>query len=394
MLEKLFPAAPDPILSLSCAFKKDPRPQKMDLGIGVYKDHLGHTPIMKAVKLAQEELALRETSKVYLGLGGNEGFNHAITELLLKGTAAENRSATIQTPGGTGALRLIGELISLAKPNACIWMSDPSYVNHKPIMEAAGLKVQFYPYFNEKTMQVDVNPMLSALSKASKNDIVLLHGCCHNPTGADLRLSHWEGITELAQKKGFIPFIDFAYQGLGKGLENDAQGVRLLANCLDEIFIATSYSKNFGLYRERVGAAIVVGKNITEAENAKGCISQLARTTYTMPPNHGAAIVEIILSSSSLKKQWHDELNEMRERIFHLRHLLTQALAIRFNDERFHFIQDHSGMFSMLGLSPFQVEALKAQFGIYLLGDSRINIAGLTENSIDYFADAIKIVVK
>ncbi|KKD59756.1 aromatic amino acid aminotransferase [Grimontia sp. AD028] len=394
MLDLLSPALQDPILSLSVAFREDNRAEKMDLGIGVYKDSQGNTPIMKAVKAAQQQLAESQTTKSYVGLAGSEAYNQAMTDLLLKGTDGYSRSAAVQTPGASGALRMLADLMYLAKPITTVWISNPSYVNHKPVMEAAGLTVKFYPYFNAETKQVDADAMIDALSKAGPDDVVLLHGCCHNPTGADIRSEHWQAINELAQKNGFTPFVDIAYQGFGDGLEEDANGLRLLADSVEEMLIATSCSKNFGLYRERTGAAIVIGKNAQEAGNAKGRILQLARSTYTMPPDHGAAIVETILTSNELTQQWKDELDAMRGRIITLREGLSAALAKRTGDERFDFIKEHKGMFSMLGLSQDQVAQLRSDFGIYAVGDSRINVAGLTESRIDYLADALIAVAK
>ncbi|MGF1766913.1 aspartate/tyrosine/aromatic aminotransferase [Enterovibrio makurazakiensis] len=394
MLDLLSPAQQDPILSLSIAFRGDTRADKMDLGIGVYKDSQGNTPIMQAVKTAQQQLADSQTTKSYVGLAGNETFNQVMTDLLLKGTDGYSRCATVQTPGASGALRMLGDLMYLAKPVTTVWITDPSYVNHKPVMEAAGLHVKFYPYFDAVTKQVNPEAMLEALSAAGPDDVVLLHGCCHNPTGADIRAEHWQAINELAQKNGFTPFVDIAYQGFGEGLEEDGYGLRLLADSVEEMLIATSCSKNFGLYRERTGAAIVIGKNAKEATNAKGRILQLARSTYTMPPDHGAAIVETILTSDVLTKKWREELDSMRNRIVSLREGLSAALATRTGDNRFDFIKEHKGMFSMLAMSPDQMIQLREDFGIYAVGDSRINVAGLTESRIDYLADALVAVSK
>lgn len=394
MLDLLSPAQQDPILSLSIAFREDPRADKMDLGIGVYKDSKGQTPIMQAVKAAQRQLADTQTTKSYVGLAGSEAFNSAMADLLLKGTDGYSRSAAVQTPGASGALRMLADLMYLTKPISTVWISNPSYVNHKPVMEAAGLTVKFYPYFNTETKQVDADAMLDALAGAGPDDVVLLHGCCHNPTGADIRPEHWQAINQLAQKKGFTPFVDIAYQGFGDGLEEDAYGLRLLADSVEEMLIATSCSKNFGLYRERTGAAIVIGKNTQEADNAKGRILQLARATYTMPPDHGAAIVETILTSDDLTKQWKEELDAMRGRIVTLREGLSAALAARTGDNRFDFIKQHKGMFSMLGLTQEQVCKLRETFGIYVVGDSRINVAGLTESRINYLADALMAVTR
>ncbi len=389
MLDLLTPAQQDPILSLSIAFREDPRTEKMDLGIGVYKDSQGITPIMQAVKAAQQQLAETQTTKSYVGLAGSEVFNQSMVDLLLKGTDGYSRCAAVQTPGASGALRMLADLMYLAKPITTVWITNPSYVNHKPVMEAAGLTVKYYPYFDMTTKQVDGEAMLAALSKAGPDDVVLLHGCCHNPTGADIRHEHWEAINELAQKNGFTPFVDIAYQGFGSGIEEDAAGLRLLADSVEEMLIATSCSKSFGLYRERTGAAIVIGKNKEEAMNAKGRILQLARATYTMPPDHGAAIVQTILTDDALTTQWREELNTMRNRIVSLREGLSSALSARTGDNRYDFIKSHKGMFSVLGLSVEQVAKLRDEFGIYAVGDSRINIAGLTEARIDYLADAL-----
>lgn len=389
MLDLLTPAQQDPILSLSIAFREDPRTEKMDLGIGVYKDSKGITPIMQAVKAAQQQLAETQTTKSYVGLAGSEVFNQSMVDLLLKGTDGYSRCAAVQTPGASGALRMLADLMYLAKPITTVWITNPSYVNHKPVMEAAGLTVKYYPYFDMTTKQVDGEAMLAALSKAGPDDVVLLHGCCHNPTGADIRHEHWEAINELAQKNGFTPFVDIAYQGFGSGIEEDAADLRLLADSVEEMLIATSCSKSFGLYRERTGAAIVIGKNKEEAMNAKGRILQLARATYTMPPDHGAAIVQTILTDDALTTQWREELNTMRNRIVSLREGLSSALSARTGDNRYDFIKSHKGMFSVLGLSVEQVAKLRDEFGIYAVGDSRINIAGLTEAKIDYLADAL-----
>ncbi|OOE33769.1 aromatic amino acid transaminase [Salinivibrio kushneri] len=389
MLDLLSPAQQDPILSLSLAYRDDPREHKMDLGIGVYRDSHGQTPIMQAVKAAQQSLAQSQQTKAYVGLAGNENFNQAMVDLLLKGTDAYDRCAAVQTPGASGALRMLADLMNLAKPVTTVWLTDPSYVNHKPVMEAAGLTVKFYPYFNRDTKMVDTDEMLNALSQAGADDVVLLHGCCHNPTGADISLKEWESITELANRNGFTPFVDIAYQGFGDGVEEDARGLRTLADNVEEMLIATSCSKSFGLYRERTGAAIVVGKSAKEAQNAKGRILQLARSTYTMPPDHGAAIVETILTDDALTKQWRDEIEAMNTRINALREGLTAALRDRTGDGYFDFIQHHRGMFSVLGLTGEQVVTLRDKHGVYAVGDSRINIAGLAERHIDRLADAL-----
>ncbi|WP_171761165.1 amino acid aminotransferase [Vibrio sp. RE86] len=379
----------DPILSLSVAYRSDERLNKVDLGIGVYKNSDGETPVMKAIKLAQDVVIENQKTKSYVGLAGCEEFNQSMVDLLLSGTSAMDRVAAIQTPGASGALRMLGDLMKVAQPDTTVWISNPSYVNHKPVMEAAGLKVKFYHYFSPETKQVDTARMLEDLSKAGPSDVVLLHGCCHNPTGADIDFSAWQAITELSQKNGFTPFVDIAYQGFGDGLEEDAKGLRFMADNVEEMLITTSCSKNFGLYRERTGAAIVIGKSQQDVGNAKGKLLTLARSTYTMPPDHGAALVKTILQSSDLTSVWKQELSEMQQRLVNLRQTLCNELRNTHNTSQFDFIESHKGMFTVLGFSQDQMTQLREQYGIYGVGDGRINIAGLTEKDIPYVAEAI-----
>ena len=301
------------------------------------------------------------------GLAGNSEFNAFALQLVLNNTSAMERSIAIQTPGASGALRMLADLIYAAKPVTTVWLSDPSYVNHQPVMEAAGLTVKHYPYFDPTTKRVNVDAMLEALSRAGADDVVLLHACCHNPTGADLGVSDWQAIAQLARENGFTPFVDLAYQGFGDGIGEDLYGVELLANQADEMFIAMSCSKSFGLYRERTGAAIVIAENAQNAQIAKGKLLQLARGSYTMPPDHGAAIVAKILSDQHLTQSWQDELNQMRVRMLGLRQSFAEALRRKFQSDVFDFITDHKGMFSILGLTPEQVMRLKRISGFIWL---------------------------
>ncbi|WP_414932323.1 amino acid aminotransferase [Vibrio europaeus] len=379
----------DPILSLSVAYRNDPRVEKVDLGIGVYKNSAGETPVMRAISQAQDIVVAEQKTKSYVGLAGCEEFNQSMVNLLLDGTSAMDRVAAIQTPGASGALRMLGDLMKVAQPNTTVWISNPSYVNHRPVMEAAGLKVKHYSYFSPETKQVDVDKMMSDLAQAGPEDVVLLHGCCHNPTGADIDFAAWQAITELSQKNGFIPFVDIAYQGFGDGLEEDAQGLRFMADNVEEMLITTSCSKNFGLYRERTGAAIVVGKSQGDVNNAKGKLLTLARATYTMPPDHGAALVKTILQSDQLTGVWKQELSEMQQRLLDLRQTLCNELRNSHNTSQFDFIESHKGMFTVLGFSQDQMTQLREEYGIYGVGDGRINIAGLTEKDIPYVAEAI-----
>ncbi|MBN7286763.1 aminotransferase class I/II-fold pyridoxal phosphate-dependent enzyme [Vibrio cholerae] len=379
----------DPILSLSVAFRNDLRPQKVDLGIGVYKNSLGETPIMRAVALAQDKVVASQKTKSYVGLAGCEEFNQSMMQLVLGSTLDTERTIAIQTPGASGALRMLGDLMRVAQPDTTVWITDPSYVNHKPVMEAAGLKVRYYRYFSRETKMVDTEQMLADLAQAGRKDVVLLHGCCHNPTGADIDFSAWQAITELAQKNGFIPFVDIAYQGFGDGLEQDAQGLRYMAERMEEMLITTSCSKNFGLYRERTGAAIVIGKNQQEVTNARGKMLTLARSTYTMPPDHGAALVKTVLRDEQLTAIWKQELSEMQQRLLTLRKNLCNELRNQHNTRQFDFIESHRGMFTVLGFSAEQMGRLREEFAIYGVADGRINIAGLTEKDIPYVANAI-----
>ncbi|MCU8156718.1 aspartate/tyrosine/aromatic aminotransferase [Vibrio vulnificus] len=389
MFSQLPTPALDPILSLTVAFRNDLRDQKVDLGIGVYKNNKGETPIMRAVSQAQKIVADTQTTKSYVGLAGCEEFNQSMVNLLLAGTSVLDRVSAIQTPGASGALRMLGDLMKVAQPDTTVWISNPSYVNHKPVMEAAGLKVRYYRYFSPETKQVDIGQMLDDLATAGPKDVVLLHGCCHNPTGADIDFAAWQAITDLAVKNGFTPFVDIAYQGFGDGLEEDAKGLQFMADRVEEMLITTSCSKNFGLYRERTGAAIVIGKNAKESSNAKGKLLTLARSTYTMPPDHGAALVKTILQNVELTTTWKQELCEMQQRLLNLRQTLCNELRNQHNTSQFDFIESHKGMFTVLGFTPEQMGTLRDEYGIYGVGDGRINIAGLTEAHIPYVADAI-----
>ena len=388
MFSQLSPAQPDPILSLSLIYNADQRDHKMDLGIGVYRNNHGQTPIMAAISQAEHRLLQTQTTKSYVGLAGSEVFNQCMIDLLLAETSAHSRAAGVQTPGGSGALRMLADLMHVANANTTVWLTDLSYVNHRPVMEAAGLKVKYYPYFDRDTKQVNTDAMLSALAQAGANDVVLLHGCCHNPTGADISFEAWQAITALANKNGFVPFVDMAYLGFGDGIEQDGAGLKFMADNIEEMMIATSCSKNFGLYRERTGAALLVGDTLSNAQKAKGRILTLARASYTMPPDHGAALVADILTNSVLTAVWKQELIMMQQRIIGLRQSLVNTLAAKGCDQ-FSFIADHKGMFSMTGLSPDKIMRLRDEFAIYAVGDGRINVAGLQEQQIDALATAL-----
>jgi len=390
MFEKLEALPSDPILGLSIAYRADSNPNKVDLGVGVYKNELGDTPVLTSVAEAQRRLITAETTKAYQGPAGNEGFNTLVQQLILSNDAdLQKRAATQQAPGGCGALRLAAELIKEINADATIWVSTPTWANHIPLLGSAGVALKEYPYYDPKTQAVNFDAMMETLKTVPTGDLVLLHGCCHNPCGTDLTLPQWQAIADLAKTRGFIPFVDLAYQGFGDGLEEDAAGLRLLARELPEMLIASSCSKNFGLYRERAGAITVVSETQSASNNAKSHLQKVARAIYSMPPAHGAGLVETILSSE-LKLQWHNDVAEMRERIKSLRALLASSLA---SDGDFSFITEQKGMFSFLGLSKAQVARLKDEFSIYMVDSSRVNIAGINQKNIDYLAASIKAVL-
>ncbi len=389
MFESLPPAQQDPILSLSQAFKIDDREQKLDLGIGVYRDDTGVTPIMQAVKLAADKVLKTEKTLAYVGLAGNEAYNQAMIDLVMPESLSPERISAVQTPGASGALRILADLLVAAKPEATVWLSTPSYVNHQPIMQAAGLKVDFYPYFAPQTKMVDEAAFLDKVAELRQSDILLLHGCCHNPTGADLSPEAWEQVAQLATENGFTPFIDLAYHGFGDGLEADIFGIRQLAEKVPEMLLAVSNSKNFGLYRERTGVAILLGENAESVDKARGKFFELARRSYTMPPDWGATLVAEILGSSDLTATWRTELESMQSRMLNLREQLVAELKNKSGGQRFDYLLAHKGMFSLTGLSDDQIQQLKSEFGIYIVKGGRINIAGLNASQIPYLADAL-----
>ncbi len=385
----------DALLGLITAFKNDPRPAKIDVGVGVYRDESGHTPVMAAVKAAEHELLASQTSKTYLGMLGEPLFNASMTELVMGKMVSQlgERLRAVQTTGGCAALRALADLISVTNPNATVWVSTPTWINHIPLLSAARLKIQQYPYFNATSGVVDFLAMRECLQGLGPQDVVLLHGSCHNPTGADLLDTHWDDIANLAVQRGFLPFVDLAYQGLGRGLDQDAYGVRRLAEQVPELLVAVSCSKSFGIYRERTGLAMVLGKDPTCSKNMLDHLLTAIRGNYSMPPDHGAAAVQLILNNSHLRQQWFNELESMRLRISALRMGLADLLRARLGSSRFDYIASQHGMFSMLGLSAAQVKQLRESYAIYMPDDSRTNIAGLNTSQLVPFADAIAAVL-
>lgn len=389
MFEKLSPAPQDKIIALIAEFAADERANKIDLGVGVYKDATGNTPIMRAVKKAEDKRVKDQTTKTYVGMAGNVGFNNAMVDLVLGQSVAKERVRAAQAPGGTGALRLIADLLYIAKPGATVYISDPTWPNHIPLMEAAGLKTASYPYFDAENRNVRFDDMCAAVEKMTGDDILLLHGCCHNPTGANLTNEQWDVLADLILKTGVFVLVDIAYLGFGDGLEEDAYGVRKLASVLPEMAVAASCSKNFGLYRERVGCAMVIGKNEEQTQVTFSQLLSAARANYSMPPDHGAEIVRIILADKDLRQEWEDELTEVRNHMVNIREKLAEAMRKRSNSADYDFIAEHRGMFSLLGITPEQVATIKKDYGVYMVGNSRMNIAGLGTDKIDVFADAL-----
>ena len=393
MFEKFTPAKADPILGLSKLFNADPRSDKIDLGVGVYKDDSGNTPIMRAVKKAEARLHNEQTSKVYTSLPGPELFRDAMRDLVLADAVPAERVATLQTPGGTGAIRQVLESVKMINPDCTVWISDPSWPTHLSMATHMGFKTRTYPYFDNKTAAVDTAAMMAAFAELKAGDLLLLHGCCHNPTGANIDMDTWKAITDLVIEKGVMPFVDIAYQGFGDGLDEDAAPLRHMASRVPEMYVAASCSKNFGLYRDRVGIAMLIAKDAATAAVVQGNLATLNRLNYSFAPDHGAALVAIILNDPALRAEWMQELGEMRDTMLTIRQNLADALRQQCNSDRFDFIAEHRGMFSRLGLAPDLVDMLRDQHGMYVVGDSRINIAGLAGGRYQPFANAVAQVV-
>jgi len=379
--------APDKILALVAAFREDPRDGKIDLGVGVYKDASGNTPVMRAVKAAERRIVEEQATKVYTGLAGDAGFGEALSSLVLGDDAPRDRLAMAATPGGTGAVHQALELIRLANPNATIWLSDPTWPNHPAITKHVGLRQRYYRYFDPETRAVEFDAMMSDLAEVAAGDAVVLHGCCHNPTGANLTLPHWEAVADLLAERGAVAFVDIAYQGFGDGLEADAAGLRTLIGRVPEALVAVSCSKNFGIYRERTGLLIAATDGPSKV--MQGNLNTLNRLNYSFPPDHGARVVQTILGDAELRADWAAELEEVRGSMLGLREQLAGELRERTGSDRFGFLGAHRGMFSLLGATPEQVEAMRADHGVYMVGDSRMNIAGLNRETVPRLAEAI-----
>jgi aspartate aminotransferase/aromatic-amino-acid transaminase len=387
MFETLQKATLDKIFVLMAEYAADPRTDKIDLGVGVYKDEKNNTPIMSAVRKAEQRIHDKATTKTYKGVVGNKEFSAAIVDLALGGVVDNSRIRTVNGAGGTGALMILMYVLGRARPKGNIYISDPSWPNHWPLAENANLTPKTYPYFDPKTRSVDFDAMMKVVDGLTKDDILLLHGCCHNPTGANLTPAQWDRVAESLKRTGAFPLIDLAYLGFGDGIEKDAYGVRKVVSSVPETMIAFSASKNFGLYRERTGVAIAIAKDAATADVVSSQMQNVIRGTISQTPDHGAEIVRVILEDKELRAEWESELNQMRERMQRLRVKLAEAIKRKSNSKDFDFIAEHSGMFSLLGLPQDVVEKLKKDDAVYMINDSRINVAGIPEDRVDELAD-------
>ena len=391
MFDTLETLAPDPILGVTAAFRRDTYPLKVDLGVGVYRDEHGVTPVPAAVREAERALLAAQATKTYVGPAGNLEFNSRIVELALGPIASRlgSRLATIQTVGGCGALRIGAELVRTAAPDAVIHVSTPTWANHEPLLGSSGLALQRYPYYDPATHKLEFDRMLDALDSIPAGNVVLLHGCCHNPTGADLNVPQWEQVTDVLLRRKLTPFVDLAYQGLGDDLERDAAGLRAVAARVPEMLLAVSCSKNFGLYRERVGALAVLTETAAAATAVASHQARIARRIYSMPPDHGAAVAARVLSDPVLRKSWEQELTAMATRLGELRNGLADALASRRPELDLRWLREQKGMFSLLGIPPDRLTRLREERHVYTPPDSRINVAGVSRDNVDYVADSI-----
>ncbi len=396
MFEHLKPLPDDPILGLIRLYREDPSPDKVDLGAGVYQNEAGETPVLRAVKEAERRLWESQSTKTYEGLAGNLAFDEAMTRLLFGDdhpALGDGRIATLQTTGGSGGLHIAGSVLRRARPEARVWMSTPTWPNHQPLLSSAGVELAEYPYYDLGTHTIRFDAMLAALDQAPAGDIVLLHGSCHNPTGADLSPAQWDAVIDVMARRRLLPFIDTAYQGFAEGVDEDAYGVRACAARLPELIVVASCSKNFGFYRDRVGVVSIVGESERTTQTGASHLANVTRRVYSMPPSHGGEVVQRILNDEALRADWLDELAAMRNRINGLRGKLADAMRARTASDRFDFVAGERGMFSLLGLSKEQIMRLREEYHVYMVGSSRANIAGVSDANLDYLSDAIAAVL-
>ena len=393
MFESLQLLPPDAIIGLIAEYNNDPRDPKVDLGIGVYRNAAGQTPVLEVVKEAERRLLESQTSKTYIGSAGSPAFNEAMRDLTFADSIGGDRIAMLQTPGGSGSLRVAAGVILRAKADATVWVSGPTWANHVPLLGGAGLELKSYAYYDDEQKTLDLDAMLDALHDIPKGDIVLLHACCHNPTGIDPDEAQWRAIADVIVERELLPFVDVAYQGFAAGLDTDVFIVRELAGRVPEMLVCTSCSKNFGLYRDRVGTLFIVTADGETREIAQSQANNLVRTMYSMPPDHGAAVVETILHDEQLRAGWHGELAEMRERLQEMRQLLDEALRAEAPDHDFSHVVRAKGMFCFLGVSTEQVQRLKQDHAVYMVDSSRINIAGITADNVEHIAKSVAAVL-
>ncbi|WP_170399361.1 aromatic amino acid transaminase [Ruegeria arenilitoris] len=389
MFENLKPQPADKILALVQMYREDPRDQKIDLGVGVYKNAEGVTPVMRAVKAAEKRILEEQESKAYTGLAGDPAYADAMIGLILGTSVPRGNIAAVATPGGTGACRQAFELIRMANPSARLFVSNPTWPNHLSILNYLGMEMVPYRYFDGDTRGVDFDGMIEDLKTAKAGDVVLLHGCCHNPTGANLNMVQWQEVVNLINERGLVAMIDIAYQGFGDGLEADAQAARLVASSVKRCLIAASCSKNFGIYRERTGLLMAISDDAAQTDLNQATLAFLNRQNYSFPPDHGARVVTTILNDDALRADWAAELEDVRLSMLGLRQQLSDELQRLSGSDRFGFIAQHRGMFSRLGAAPELVEKLRDDHGIYMVGDSRLNIAGLNATTVPILAKAI-----
>ncbi|MBU2676712.1 MAG: aspartate/tyrosine/aromatic aminotransferase [Gammaproteobacteria bacterium] len=393
MFEKLQPAPADAILGLIAEHNNDPRADKVDLGVGVFRTAEGETPVLDVVKIAEQHLIDTQSSKAYIGTAGDASFNAAMQELTFANACDADRLVTIQAPGGSGSLRVAASLILRARPEATVWVSEPTWANHMPLLGGAGLTLKPYPYYDTARHVINVDQMLDALGQVATGDLVLLHACCHNPSGLDPSEEEWRAISDVIVERELVPFVDMAYQGFADSLDADAFVVRHLAERVPEMIVTNSCSKNFGLYRDRVGSLSILAADTTSRNTINTQVNNVVRTIYSVPPDHGAVVVSLILNDPELRAAWRLELAAMRGRLREMRVLLTDALKERAPDHDFSHLVRATGMFCFLGITADQVARLKKDYGVYMVDSSRINIAGITAHNVNYLADSIAAVL-
>lgn len=393
MFETLQTMPADAILGLIAEHRDDPRPDKIDLGVGVYRNAAGETPVLDTVKKAERRLLETQTTKSYISTAGEPTFNAAMQAMTFAGVVEDDRLVTIQTPGGSGSLRVAAGMLLRAKDAVTVWVSDPTWANHMPLLGGAGLELKSHPYYDTRRHVIDIDGMLETLRSAPKGDVVLLHACCHNPSGLDPSEDEWRAISDVVVERELLPFIDIAYQGFANSVNDDNFVIRELAPRVPEMIVSNSCSKNFGLYRDRVGTLSHLCADAATRDAVSSQVNNYVRTLYSLPPDHGAAVVSMILNDPEWRAEWLDELKKMRDRLQDMRALINDALVEKTPDHDFSHLARANGMFCFLGITPQQVELLKSDFGIYLVNSSRINVAGITPDNVGYLSDSIAAVL-